>query len=404
MSHVTLSNKHVEELTTLRRDFHKHPERGLEEFRTADTVQRYLSSLGLDVKRVATTGVVGVLEGRQPGPTLLIRADMDALPLNEETDLPFRSIHQGLMHACGHDAHMAMLLVAAKVIVNQCRDQITGTIKFVFQPNEEAAGAYLMIREGVLEDPTVDAAATLHIWSLLDSWSISITEGPVMAAARYFKLTILGRGGHAGLPHQSICPIDAAVNVIQATKSIVTHETDPLRPTVVVTTSIQAGTNPTIVPSTAVIEGSLRWLSPDDEGIESAFRRIVDATCAAHRVEYELTIEQGNHVVQNDPKMTAVACVAAHRIKAFRHVLADSVSTMAGDDFGEFSHQIPSVYCFLGSRNEEKGTAYPHHHPRFNIDEAVLPLGAVLHANVAVEFFRRGGVGRRNDSNPDARR
>ena len=217
------------ELVSLRRDFHAHPELGFCERRTAKIVEDYLLSLGLEVTRCAKTGVVGLLRGTASGKTIMLRCDMDALPIEEQTDLPFKSLNPGVMHACGHDGHVAMLLVAAKVL-SRHRAEFSGTIKFVFQPNEEEAGAGLMIAEGVLENPTCDAAFGLHLWSPISTGKIGIVSGPIMASSYYFKLTISGKGGHGGAPHTAINPIDVATHVLEAIRSFQTSENNALDP------------------------------------------------------------------------------------------------------------------------------------------------------------------------------
>ena len=218
----------TEELVALRRDFHSHPELGFREERTAGIVERYLKDLGLRVRRCAGTGVIGVLEGALPGRTLLLRSDMDALPVQEQTGLSFASQTPGVMHACGHDGHTAVLLLAAKLLSRR-RDQLAGKLVFLFQPNEEVAGAEEMIQQGALEDPRPDAVCGMHLWTPLPTGVVGITPGPLMASSYYFKVTIHGVGGHGGAPHTAINPIDAAGHVLEAIKTFHTLEVDALR-------------------------------------------------------------------------------------------------------------------------------------------------------------------------------
>jgi len=249
-----------EELICLRRDFHMHPELGFQEIRTSGIVESYLKECGLEVKTgIAKTGVVGLLRGKNPGRTVLIRADMDALPIEEETDLPYKSVHEGKMHACGHDGHTAMLLVAAKILARH-KDEIKGNVKFVFQPNEEDAGAKIMIEEGVLENPHVDASLGLHLWTPIESGKLGIAAGAIMASSDYFKLTITGKGGHGGAPHTSVDPVICATNIIQTVQSIQTREVDALKPTVITFCKINCGSSPIIIPDRIVLEGSIRCL------------------------------------------------------------------------------------------------------------------------------------------------
>src|SRR5690554_3381547 len=230
-----------EELISLRRDFHSNPELGFQEFRTGRIVADYLESLGLEVQRnVAKTGIVGLLRGKGPGKTIALRTDMDALPLTEETGVDFASKNQGIMHACGHDGHLAMMLVAAKVL-SRMRDEMEGNIKFIFQPNEEDAGAEIMINEGVLENPKVDAALGMHMWSPIQSGKLGIAKGPLMASSYYFKLLVKGKGGHGGAPHTTVSPILSGIDMIKALQEMVLNETDALKPTVISFGKVNSG-------------------------------------------------------------------------------------------------------------------------------------------------------------------
>ena len=250
------------ELVELRREFHARPELGFQERWSASRIAGYLRELGLDVREgVAETGVTALLEGAAPGRTLLLRADMDALPLQELTGLPFASLNDGVMHACGHDAHMAILLVAAKALCGM-RDRFAGRIRFVFQPNEEVAGARLMIDEGrLLDDPPVDGAIALHVWSGIPSGKISIQPGPVMAAMDEFRVVIRGKGGHTGAPHKAVDPVLAAANFISAAQMIQTREVDALSPTLVMFGAVHAGGQASnIVPEMVELAGTVRYL------------------------------------------------------------------------------------------------------------------------------------------------
>ncbi|MEN8191084.1 MAG: amidohydrolase, partial [Thermodesulfobacteriota bacterium] len=282
------------ELISLRRDFHQHPELGFNEHRTARVVETYLQKLGLATKRVAGTGVVALLEGSEPGPTLMLRADMDALPVQEENDLDYASATPGIMHACGHDAHMAMLLVAAKILV-KIKSQLKGTIKFVFQPNEEVAGAIHMISEGVLENPRVDAGVGIHVWPTIETGKIGISSGVVMAGLDVFKMTINGQGGHTGQPEDAVDPILAAANFIQTVQMIQTREISDLKPTIIMFGKIEGGTKSNIVSDKVYLEGSIRFLykgGPDsNEQPTERFIRIAEQVCRTHRCTCDIEIE-----------------------------------------------------------------------------------------------------------------
>lgn len=376
-----------DELVSLRRDFHKHPELGFKEYRTSKIVANYLEKCGLDVKRgIAKTGVVALLKGNTRGPTLLLRADMDALPIQEENEVSYKSVNNGVMHACGHDAHTAMLLVAAKIL-SDYQDEIKGNVKFVFQPNEEVAGAKIMVKEGVLENPHVDAAMGLHLWTPIESGKIGVTAGPITAALDVFNLRIKGEGGHTGYPENAVDPIITAANIIQTIQIIQTREMSSLKPTIIIFTKIVSGTKSNIIPSTVSLEGTMRYLSRDKGELEKKFERIVKATCKAHRAEYELKFNIENSAVVNDPDMTKLVKSTAEKVLNNNKII--SYISTAGEDFSEFADKIPSVFYFVGTGNVEKESHYPHHHPRFNIDEDVMSIGVEMHVRSTLEFFNK---------------
>ena len=376
------------ELITLRRDFHKHPELGFEEFRTSDIIAEYLKTLGLDVKRgLAKTGVVGVLKGDHSGPTLLVRSDMDALPIQEQNDVPYKSVNTGIMHACGHDAHMSMLLIAAKILSHH-KDKIRGTIVFAFQPNEEVAGAELMVEDGVLDEPKVDASFGLHVWSLLEAGKIGIVEGPIMARADYFKLTINGKGGHGGSPHTSIDPIICASYVIQAVQTIQTRDTSALEPTVITFGKINAGTMNIVIPESIVLEGSIRCLHEGDEKIRRRFEEIIKNICMAFRTTYNLEFMCGNRLLINEGSMTKLVKSIADQVVNPENVVGEEIRMMVGEDYAEFARRVPSAFYFIGTKNEDLGANYPHHHPRFQVDEEALLTGVEMHVKTALEYFK----------------
>jgi amidohydrolase len=376
------------ELIALRRDFHKHPELGFEEFRTSDIIANYLEKLRLEVKRgLAKTGVSGVLRGDYSGPTLLIRSDMDALPVQEENDVPFKSVNSGIMHACGHDAHMSMLLIAAKILSHH-KDKIRGTIVFAFQPNEEVAGAELMVEDGVLEEPKVNASFGLHVWSLLESGKIGVKDGPIMASSWYFKLTILGKGGHGGSPHTSVDPIICASYIIQAVQTIQTRDTSALEPTVITFGKINAGTMNIVIPESIVLEGSIRCLHEGDERIRERFEEIIKNICLAFRTTYELEFMCGNRLLINEKSMTRLVKTIADQVVGPENVVGEEVPMMVGEDYAEFARRVPSAFYFIGTRNDNLGANYPHHHPRFRIDEESLSIGVEMHVKTALEYFK----------------
>lgn len=381
------------ELIELRRDFHRHPELGFQEFRTAEKVESYLRDLGLPCQRMAGTGVVGLLEGTKAKPVLMLRADMDALPVREENDLPYRSENQGVMHACGHDAHTAMLLVAARLLAER-RKELEGTIKLVFQPNEETVaeptGAAAMIEAGVMENPSVDAALALHIWTPLASGTVGTVTGAVTATLSVFKIIIEGKGGHTGFPESCVDPIFIASAIVGAVQSMQTREISLLKPTIVMFGKIAGGTKSNIVPDRVVLEGSLRCLyacgESSEENPEGRFRRIVEGIARTHRAGCTIDIHVENKAVINHPRLTKLVTGTAPEVfKAQDSVL--SYSCTAGEDFSEFSARVPSCFYFLGTGNPRKQTDIPHHNPHFNVDEDTLPLGVEMHVRTALGYF-----------------
>jgi amidohydrolase len=378
-----------DEVIALRRDFHRYPELGFEEFRTAEVIESYLQALGLTTRRVAKTGVVAVLQGSRPGPVLMLRADMDALPVSEANDIEYKSQKPGVMHACGHDAHMAMLLVAAKILTRN-RDALAGTIKFVFQPNEEIAGALRMVEEGVLEHPAVDAVMGLHVWTPVPSGHIGISAGPVMGGLDVFKMTIFGKGGHTGVPEDAVDPVIAAANLIQTVQIIQTREISNLKATIIMFGKICGGTKSNIIPDKIELEGSIRFLYKG--GPESAeqpterFKRIAEQVCHTHRCTCKIDIVQENIPLINDDRMVALARRAAGQVFQDKTAVIDNVS-IASEDFSEFSTRVPGVFMFLGAGNAEKGTTVSHHSPNFNIDEDVLVHGVAMHVQAALNFL-----------------
>jgi amidohydrolase len=379
-----------DELIELRRDFHRHPELGLQEFRTSEKISSYLVGCNLKVDRLHRTGVVGLLDGDRAGPTLLLRADIDALPIQEENDLPYRSVTPGVMHACGHDAHAAILLISAKIL-SKLRDRLRGNIKFVFEPNEENVGALAMIEAGVLENPRVDACLGHHVWTPLATGRIGIAEGPVMAAMEHFRLVVKGRGGHTAAPQNAVDPILTAAAIVQGVQIVQTREIDLLKePTIIMFGQIEGGSASNVIPDSVTLSGTMRYLFEGDEQGEGSpkrrFERVVSNICAAHRAGYELTFLCGHPTLVNHREMAAlVRSVACEEIEPSPEIV--SLVTLAGEDFSEFAALVPGAFYFLGAGNAADGVPFPHHHPRFDIDEAVLGVGVEMHVRTALRFF-----------------
>ncbi|WP_424968795.1 MULTISPECIES: M20 metallopeptidase family protein [unclassified Dinoroseobacter] len=378
------------ELIALRRDFHQHPELGLEEHRTSGIIEDYLKDLGLEVSRMGETGVIGLLRGGQPGKTLMMRADIDALPIVEDTGLEHASKVHGKMHACGHDGHTAMMMVAAKVLAEQ-RDDLKGDIKFVFQPNEELGFAANMVEAGVLHNPTVDAVIGTHLMTDLPTGSLSAQDGAVMAEANVFKLTLKGRGGHTAIPDDAVDPISAAAAVVQQAQLLLAREISPHRACAIVFGSIHSGSAANIIPEQAELTGTVRCLfeSRADKGetVLERFERIVRNVCAAHRVDVEIEWTAFDPPTVNDPLLTATMREAAATVIAGTDRQLVPYVTMIGEDFGEFAMHVPGTFYFIGVGNPDKGTDWPHHHPKFDIDEDALAIGVEMHVSGALAYL-----------------
>lgn len=385
-----------DEVIALRRDFHMHPELGFSEYRTSEVVMEYLKNLGLEPKKIAGTGVVAIIKGNKAGAgkTILLRADMDALPVQEENDVPYKSQNPGIMHACGHDGHTAMLLVAAKILMNH-RDEFSGNIKLVFQPNEEESGAYRLIEEGVLENPKVDASFGIHLWTQVESGKIGLVVGPTMAEMYNFKIVLHGKGGHTSAPQQGIDPIICAANIIQTTQILQTREINPMEATVIMYGMVHGGTKTNIIPEEVVMEGSLRYLyDGKDDGPQhprKRFERIVKGICDAHRIEGEITFEVSNYILSNDAETVKFLKdeVMPELVDGNMDLVIPYVC-MGGEDFSEFSNHnnVPGAFIFVGNGDPAKGTDAAHHAPNFKLDEDTLVTGVQIHVSTALNFLK----------------
>lgn len=371
---------------SLRRDFHRHPELGFQEHRSAAIVARELRSFGLEVTEgVGQTGVVGVLRGASEGPTVLVRADMDALPIQEETGAEYASENPGVMHACGHDGHMAMGLTVARLLAAH-RDALRGTVKFVFQPAEEGlGGAEGMVNDGVLEG--VDYALAMHLWNEKPVGWLGIADGPTMAAADRFQVRIVGKGGHGAQPQAAEDPVLAASQVVTALQSIVSRHVDPLEAAVVSVTMFQAGTAFNIIPTDARLEGTIRTFAPEvTREVRTRFHRTVHGVAQAMGCRAEVALDLLTPAVINDPRVAALVRTAA--TEALPDAVIDAhARTMGSEDMALMMYDIPGCYFFVGSNNPAKGLDAPHHHPRFDFDEAALPRGVAVMSAAVVKVL-----------------
>lgn len=366
----------TELLIHTRRDLHRHPEIGFQEVRTAGIVAERLRAAGYAVQTgVAQTGVVGTLRGGAGnGPTLLLRADMDALPVTEETTHGFPSTVDGAMHACGHDAHVAIGLAVAERLA-RTRGEWTGTVKYMFQPAEEGlGGAVGMIEAGVLEG--VDAALGLHVWLGLESGVVGVVAGPLMAGALEFGVTIRGRGGHGALPHETIDALHAASLVVVALQSVVSRTAPPLEPAVVTVASMHAGSAHNVIAETAELRGTMRAFDPALlDALPGHVERVIAGVCAATGTTYDFSYRVEGPPTVNDARMAEIVRREAVRIVGDARVRTDpDVRTMAAEDFGDVLAAVPGCYFFVGGRSEAKGMTHPHHSPRFDLCEDCMPV------------------------------
>src|SRR5579859_7945120 len=381
-----------ERLVELRRDFHRYPELAHQEHRTAGIVAERLHTLGLDEVRtgVGQTGVVGVLRGGRAGRTVMLRADMDGLPLTEvDRGQPYRSTYPGAHHACGHDGHTAILLTVAELLAAR-RNELPGTVTFVFQPAEERVdGAAGMLKDGALE-PRPDACFGLHLWNEIDVGQIDARDGPVYASSDAFVITLGGPGGHGGMPHQVADPVVASAQLIVALQTLVSRESPPLEPTVLTIGSIHGGTAPNIIPTRVDLQGTLRVFDPELRGhLLGRLREHVHAIAAACRVDAEFRMTESCPACVNDPDMSALVHEVAERIVGPPHVFG-ATRTTGADDMSLFLDAVPGCYFFVGSANAERGLASPHHSPTFDFDERALDIGVQVLTSTAIAFLERG--------------
>lgn len=376
------------DLTAVRRQIHQHPELGFQEVETARLVADRLKGLGLDIQTgVAQTGVVATLRGAKPGRTVLVRADMDALPVLEESAAPYRSRHDGVMHACGHDGHTAILIGLGRVLAAK-RHALAGTVKLVFQPAEEGpGGAEPMIAAGVLENPRVDAALGFHLWNNLPVGQIGVRPGPVMASTDQVDIVIHGKGGHGAKPHLSVDAIVVASHVVTALQSIVSRMVNPLQSAVITIGTIKGGFRHNIIAPSVEMTGTVRTYDRAlrDE-MPRRIERVVRGVCDAMGATFELNYQRVYPTTVNDPAMTALVEQAARKVVGDANVMAVEPS-MGGEDMAYFLDAVPGCYFFLGSANAEKGLDQPHHSPGFDFDEAALPIGVQVLQQAVFDYL-----------------
>jgi amidohydrolase len=372
----------------LRRDFHRHPELGFQEVRTAGIVAQELNQLGLEVSTgIGKTGVVALLEGDQPGPVVLLRVDMDALPIQEETGAEYASTVDGVMHACGHDGHTAIGLTVARML-QQNRQNLKGSVKLVFQPAEEGlGGAEAMLEDGVMANPSPDAALSVHLWNEQPVGWIGITPGPVMAAADIFRIHLRGKGGHGAQPHFTADPVVAAAQIIGALQTVVSRNVPPLEAAVLSVTTLRAGEAFNVIPDTADLQGTIRTFKSEvRQRVIEHFNQVVGGVANALGCRAEVELQSITPAVVNDPKLTALVTEVCENLLPDGRV-DSSTMTMGSEDMAFMMQDIPGCYILVGSSNADKGLNAAHHHPRFDIDEESMSYAAALMAAAAAKLL-----------------
>ncbi|WP_036483020.1 M20 family metallopeptidase [Myxosarcina sp. GI1] len=392
LSQVRLEIRNLQsQLVAWRRKLHQKPELGFQERITADFIASKLREWQIDHQtNIAETGIVATIKGSKEGSNkvLAIRADMDALPIQEENEVPYRSQHDGKMHACGHDGHVAIALGTAYYL-SQHQQAFTGTVKIIFQPAEEGpGGAKPMIEAGVLHNPDVDAIVGLHLWNNLPLGTVGVREGALMAAVECFRCTILGKGGHGAMPDQTIDSVLVASQIVNALQTIVARNLNPLDSAVVTVGELHAGTAHNIIADTARMSGTVRYFKPELENyFGNRIEAIVAGICQSHGAKYELDYWRLYPPTVNDSAIAELVRSVATQIVETPVGVVPECQTMGGEDMAFFLQQVPGCYFFLGAANPEKDLAYPHHHPRFDFDETALPMGVEIFVRCVEKFL-----------------
>ncbi|HEY3083600.1 MAG TPA: M20 family metallopeptidase [Chloroflexota bacterium] len=380
----------AETITADRRHIHMHPELGFRETETSAYIQRRLGEIGLPFRAgIATTGVLATIEGTAGrGKTVLLRADIDALPIEEQTGAAYASSNPGVMHACGHDAHTAILLGVARVL-HERRHELAGTVKLIFQPCEERApgGAIKMIEEGVMEGPKVDAAFGLHVTPQLETGQLGYRPGPASAASDRFTITVIGKGGHAARPSSCVDAIVVAAHLVVALQTLVSRETPPIQPAVVTIGAIHAGDAHNVIPGEAIIRGTVRTYDPDlRQQMSDRLRTLAQGIARAMRAEAQVEYTFGYPSLVNDSAMTELARAAGAEVVGPGNVV-EAEQALGGEDMAYFLQRVPGCFFRLGTGNRARGITFGNHHPKFDVDEAALPVGVAALATTALRFL-----------------
>ncbi|HEW63668.1 MULTISPECIES: M20 metallopeptidase family protein [Fervidicoccus] len=387
---LELAREKEKEIVELRRLLHQHPEIAHKEYETHKILVEHLEKIGLHPRTLAGTGIIADIEGKEKGgKTVAIRADMDALPIKEENDVPYKSLNEGFMHACGHDAHMSMVYGAA-LILNELRDKFNGRVRLLYQPAEEEGtlgGAKPMIEEGALDG--VDYILGMHVWPELPEGVIGYRKGPFFAAADTIKITVKGKGGHGAKPNLAVDPIMISAKVVDALHTISSREVDPLEPFVITIGSIHGGTAHNIIPDKVEMLGTVRTLSKElRDSMEERLRRIIRGVTSAFNGDFSLEYLYGYPVLINHQEVTEIMKNVVEGLLGKEKVV-ESKPTMGGEDFAYYLEKVPGTFMFLGTYNEKMGYIYGVHTSKFNLNEKILPIGSSVFVAGALELMKR---------------
>lgn len=386
-----LGKIYLEEIRNIRRELHKHPELGFKEFKTAELIKKNLDKLGIPYEsEVAKTGIVGIIKGGKPGKTVLLRGDMDALPIQEETESEYKSEIPGVMHACGHDGHVAGLLGAA-MILNELKDNISGNIKLVFQPAEEGpGGAKPMVEAGILKNPDVDAAFACHIWSGAPAGKILIREGNLMSHPTGFTIDIQGVGGHGSTPEKTVDPIIIGCQVIINFQNIISRNISSMKPAVLSCCSIKSGEAGNVIPDTLTIKGTIRTFDMDlTTEIIERMEKILNGICEAYGANYRFVPERMYPPLVNNSKIYEQTKKSLGKVVGLENIISMEDPIMASEDFSYISNEVPSNYFLVGVRDTQEDIETLLHHPRLKWDDVHLETVSKALAQVAYDFLEK---------------
>lgn len=384
-----LGEKYLQHMINLRETIHMYPEDGFSEFTTSKIIIEELEKLGIKVqKNVAKTGVVGLIEGKYPGKTVLLRADMDALKIQEQADVEYKSKIDGMMHACGHDGHVAGLLGAA-MILNELKDNLHGNVKLVFQPAEERDGGALpMIEEGVLENPKVDAAFAAHLWGYLNEGEVHLKEGPMMASPDIFNINVIGKGGHGAVPQEAIDPIVITCQIVNSLQTIVSRKINPLDPVVITCGRIQGGDCHNVIPNEVELEGTIRTFNEETRNwVPKVMEDLIRGITTSQGAAYEFKYEPKYPALINDKYMTSFAKESLKKVVGEENVFDLKEPNMGGEDFAYFAQKVPSAFIFVGIANN-KSEPVIHHNPYFKWDSKNVGILAQSLSQIAIDYLK----------------